>query len=145
MAWDEWEQLKAEALARRQEGVRLDSTAGTSGGGSGGAPDLKTNKAGNKTAVKALRELIQPDTDKAGSHADESSSAAVREFSGWDTGSGLKAAHAEWELQVKSLKGRLGEDQTALERTHQNFQYLDLGTGSQIAQINLGRDPRGEG
>ncbi|MFH9964913.1 hypothetical protein ACH4PR_26550 [Streptomyces mirabilis] len=145
MAWDEWEQLKAEALARRQEGMRLDSAADTAGGGTGGPPDLKTNKAGNKAAVKALRELIQPDTDKAGSHADESSSTAAREFSGWDTGSGLKAAHAEWELQVKGLKGRLGEDQKALEKTHQGFQYHDLGVRSQIAQINVGRDPRGEG
>lgn len=28
MAWGEWEQLKADALARRQNGMRLDSAAG---------------------------------------------------------------------------------------------------------------------
>ncbi|MFF2425323.1 hypothetical protein [Streptomyces mirabilis] len=144
MAWDEWEQLKADALARGQEGMRLDSAAAAGGGGTGNSADLKTNKAGKKVAVKSLRDEIRPDTDTAGSHADESSSAIVREFSGWATGSGLKAAHEEWDLQVKSLKGRLGEDQTALEKTHQAFQYLDLGIGGQIVQIDAGRDTRRE-
>ncbi|MFE3638225.1 hypothetical protein [Streptomyces sp. NPDC059168] len=104
MAWDEWEQLKADALARRQNGMQLDSAAGAGEGDAVGAPELKTNKAGNDAAVKALQEEIPRDTDRAGSHADDSSAMAVREFSGWQTGSGLKDAHAEWEFQVKNLK-----------------------------------------
>ncbi|MBJ7002724.1 hypothetical protein ACFYOR_34410 [Streptomyces griseofuscus] len=135
MAWDEWEQLKADALARRQNGMRLDSAAGT---GTGGAPDLKTNEAGNDTAVKALQDEIPRGTDKAGSHADESSATAVREFSGWQTGSGLKDAHAEWQLQVKNLKARLGQDRAALEGSHQHLQYVDYGVGSRTAQIKAG-------
>ncbi|MES4887190.1 hypothetical protein [Streptomyces sp. NPDC096012] len=135
MAWDEWEQLKADALARRQNTMRLDSAAGA---GTGGAPDLKTNKAGNDAAVKALQGEIPQGTDKAGSHADESTSAAVREFSGWQTGSGLKDAHAEWELQVKNLKARLGQDRAALEGSHEHLQYVDYGVGSRTAQINAG-------
>lgn len=135
MAWDEWEQLKADALARRQNTMRLDSAAGP---GTGGAPDLKTNKAGNDAAVKVLQGEIPQGTDKAGSHADESTSAAVREFSGWQTGSGLKDAHAEWELQVKNLKARLGQDRAALEGSHEHLQYVDYGVGSRTAQINAG-------
>ncbi|MGX4690059.1 hypothetical protein [Streptomyces sp. JNUCC 63] len=81
-------------------------------------------------------------TDKVGSHADESSSAAVREFSGWDTGSGLKDAHAEWELQVKSLQGRLAKDQESLQGSQRDFQYVDYGIRSRIAQIDAGPDPR---
>ncbi|MCH0558907.1 hypothetical protein [Streptomyces sp. MUM 16J] len=138
MVWDEWEQLKADALARRQNGMRLDSVAGTAGCAAAGAPDLKTNKSGNDTAVKALQGEIPQDTDKAGSHADDSSATAVREFSGWQTGSGLKDAHAEWELQVKSLKGRLGQDKAALEDSHQHLQYVDYGVGSRTAQIKAG-------
>ncbi|MFD8390272.1 hypothetical protein ACFV2N_13960 [Streptomyces sp. NPDC059680] len=139
MAWDEWEQLKAGALARRQNGMRLDSAADAGGTGVAGAPDMKTNKAGNDVAVKALQGEIPQDTDKAGRHADESTSAAVREFSGWDTGSGLKDAHAEWELQVKNLKARLGQDKAALEGSHQHLQYVDYGVGSRTAQIDAGR------
>ncbi|MEU7408808.1 hypothetical protein AB0B40_05675 [Streptomyces sp. NPDC042638] len=135
MAWDEWEQLKADALARRQNGMRLDSAAGT---GTGGPPDLKTNETGNDTAVKALQDEIPRGTDKAGSHADESSATAVREFSGWQTGSGLKAAHAEWQLQVKNLKARLGQDKAALEGSHRHLQYVDYGVGSRTARIKAG-------
>ncbi|SOD85883.1 hypothetical protein [Streptomyces sp. Ag109_G2-15] len=142
MAWDEWEQLKADAQARRQNQMRLDSAAGTGGSSPGGAPDLKTNKAGKDAAVKALQGEIPRETDKAGSHADESSATAVREFSGWETGAGLKDAHAEWELQVKNLKGRLGQDQAALEDSHQHLQYVDYGVGSRTAQIDAGPHPR---
>jgi hypothetical protein len=138
MAWDEWEQLKADALARRQNGMRLDSAAGAGAGGAAGAPDLKTNKVGKDAAVKALQDEIPRGTDKAGSRADDSSSAAVREFSGWETGSGLEDAHAEWELQVKNLKGRLGQDQAALDGSHQHLQYVDYGVGSRTTQINAG-------
>ena len=138
MAWDEWEQLKADALARRKDGMRLDSAAGAGGSGAAGAPDLKTNKPGNDTAVKALQHEIPQNTDKAGSHADESSATAVREFSGWQTGSGLKDAHAEWELQVKNLKRRLGQDRAALEGSHQHLQYVDHGVGSRTARIDVG-------
>ncbi|QUW78223.1 hypothetical protein SMIR_02915 [Streptomyces mirabilis] len=143
MAWDEWEQLKADALARRQGQMRLDSAAAAGGGGTGGAPDLKTNKTGQKTAVSALDD-IHRDTGKAGSHADESSATAVREFTGWDTGSGLKDAHAEWVLQVKNLQGRLVKDQESLKDSHQQFQYVDYGVRSEIAQIDAGPDPRRE-
>ncbi|WP_330338063.1 hypothetical protein [Streptomyces sp. NBC_00557] len=135
MGWDEWEQLKADALARRQNAMRLDSTAGT---GASSAPDLKTNKAGKGAAVKALQGEIPQDTDKAGSHADESTSAAVRELSGWETGAGLKDAHAEWQLQVKNLKARLAQDQAALEGSHQYLQYVDYDVGSRTAQIDAG-------
>ncbi|WP_180685392.1 hypothetical protein [Streptomyces gossypiisoli] len=145
MAWDEWEQLKADALARRQNHMRLDGVGGTGASGNGGTADLKTNKLGVKAAVKALREDIRPGADKAGNHAKESSSAVVLEFADWGTGAGLKDALAEWELQVKNLQGRLGSDQTALQGNQQDFQYLDLGVRSQIAQIDAGPDPRRDG
>ncbi|MFI1365747.1 hypothetical protein [Streptomyces griseochromogenes] len=144
MAWDEWDQLKADALSRQQNGMRLDSTAPAGGGGAAGAPYLKTNKAGKDAAVKALRDELRPKTEQAGSHADESSAAAVRAFSGWSTGSGLKAAHAEWELQVKNLQGRLAKDQGDLEASHQEFQYVDHGVRSRIALIGPEIDPRPE-
>ncbi|MGY3055909.1 hypothetical protein ACVWZD_000145 [Streptomyces sp. TE3672] len=145
MAWDEWEQLKVDARARRQEGMSLDSApAAGGGGGSGDAADLKTNQPGKKIAVKALRESIRPGTDKAGRHADESSSSAVREFSGWDTGTGLKDAHAEWELQVRDLKARLAKDQEDLEGAHRDLQYVDYDVRSGVAGIDAGSAPRRE-
>ncbi|WP_338897813.1 hypothetical protein WBG99_21290 [Streptomyces sp. TG1A-60] len=139
MAWDEWEQLKANALARQQDRMQLNSAGG---GGSAAAADLKTNASGKTAAVKALREDIRPGTDKAGVHAEENSAAVVREFAGWDTGSGLKDAHREWELQVANLKNRLETDQTALEQTKRGFEFIDLDVRSGIARLDAGADPR---
>ncbi|MFD3558968.1 hypothetical protein ACFWVU_04765 [Streptomyces sp. NPDC058686] len=144
MAWDEWEQLKAEALARRQGPMQLNSLAPAGGSGGGDVGTLKSNTSGKKAAVKVLQEDIRPGTDKAGGHADDSSGSTVREFSGWDTGSGLKDAHAEWELQVKGLKGRLSRDQTALEQTKQHFQYVDHEVKSRADRIDTGRAGRRE-
>ncbi|MBL1096622.1 hypothetical protein [Streptomyces coffeae] len=134
MTWDEWEQLKAEALQNQRTDMRLNSAADPGGGRSGDAPDLRTNAPGKKAAVKALRERIRPGATTAGNHADETSSAAVREFKDWDTGAGLKDAHKEWELQVKQLKARLEADQAALAKTKSDFQYVDFTTGNRIAQ-----------
>ncbi|MFI2432031.1 hypothetical protein [Streptomyces sp. NPDC018693] len=144
MAWEEWEQLKAQALARSQNGMQLNGVAEAGGAGATGAPDFRTNKPGKKIAVNALRVELPEGTKEAGSHPDESSSAAAREFSGWETGSGLTSAHEEWGLQVQGLLGRLDRDLGALEGSHGHFQYVDHGVGSQLAQLDSGVDPRRE-
>ncbi|MBX9398531.1 hypothetical protein K4749_34365 [Streptomyces sp. TRM72054] len=143
MAWDEWEQLKADALARQQDSMRLNSAGGSGAGGADGA-GLRTNASGKSAAVRVLEEDIQPGTGKAGSHAEESSEVAVREFSGWATSSGLKDAHNEWELQVRNLKHRLDADKTALQQTKREFQYVDYDVKSQVSRIDPGLDTRRE-
>ncbi|TGB17940.1 hypothetical protein [Streptomyces palmae] len=137
--WDEWERLKTEARDRYREGTRLDGTSGPRGGD---GPDLRTNHAGKKVAVRALRERIRPETATAGSRADGNSAAAVAEFSQWDTGTGLEEAHQEWKVQVKNLKERLKKDQEALSQAKQGFQYVDYDVSSRISGIDLDPDRR---
>ncbi|MBQ1089522.1 hypothetical protein [Streptomyces sp. B93] len=122
MSWDEWEQLKAGAATRQ--------------------PDLRTDPTGKSMAVRALEEDIQPGADRAGNRAEESSNVAVREFTGWDTGAGLKDAHQEWELQVRNLKARLAADKAALRANKREFRQVDHGVGSGLAQIDAGTEPR---
>ncbi|WP_329572490.1 hypothetical protein [Streptomyces sp. NBC_01361] len=62
----------------------------------------------------------------------------------WRPLSVRKDAHAEWELQVKGLKGRLGRDQAALEQTKQPFQYVDHGVKGRADQVDTGRAGRRE-
>jgi len=132
MAWDEWEQLKAEAAARHDSGMRLNSA-----GGHAGAPDLKTDAPGKRGAVEALRERIRPGVDRAGVHADEDSDAAEGEFKGWATGAGLRDAHREWALQVKSFKARLEQDQAALGKAKSDLQYADHETWRSINAVDV--------
>lgn len=83
MAWDEWEQLKTEAAARRESRMQVNGTGAADA--ATGAPDLKSGSAGQKAAVRALVETIEPGLIKAGVHADEDTNAAEREFKGWAT------------------------------------------------------------
>ncbi|WMX45924.1 hypothetical protein RGF97_15175 [Streptomyces roseicoloratus] len=138
MAWDEWEQIKAEVTARHDSHMQLNGT-----GGAVGTADLKTNAPGKRGAIKALVERIRPGLDKAGVHADETTDTTEREFKGWATGAGLKDAHNEWALQVKSLKARLAQDQTDLSETKRDFQYVDHDVKSSLTRIDTpAPDPR---
>ncbi|MER7173988.1 hypothetical protein [Streptomyces mesophilus] len=132
MAWDEWERIKSEVAARHEGEMQLNGT----GEGRGDGSMLRTNSPGKKEAVRSLREDIRPGAQKAGTHADESTNSAEREFKGWDTGSGLKDAHEKWDRQLTNLKSRLAQDQEALGRTKGDFQQIDVGVYSSLAQID---------
>ncbi|MFG2721378.1 hypothetical protein ACGFW5_24230 [Streptomyces sp. NPDC048416] len=135
MAWDEWEQLKSDALLRRQHHVALHSAAG------GAQKDLKTNHSGKTSAVKALREHIQPETDMAGHHSSDCSASIARTFWAWSFGPALGDAQNEWDSQVAGLMGRLAYEQTALEQTKQDFQDVDYAVGGQAVRIIVGHGP----
>ncbi|MFE3644623.1 hypothetical protein [Streptomyces sp. NPDC059169] len=131
MVWDEWNQIKANSGAQ----MRLNQLAPASGGG--GAPDLASTPAQKKAAANAIEKDLEPDTKKAGNTAEESSGAAVKEFSakdgdGWDTSAALKKAHEAWEKQVKALMGRLSSEKHALRNTSILLQSNDVGIAAQI-------------
>ncbi|MFD4925668.1 hypothetical protein ACFWNE_30770 [Streptomyces goshikiensis] len=88
---DEWSQIKAEQT--RMHLNQLDGGGG-SGSGSGGeeTPDLKTSAGDKKAAAEAIRQILCPDTAKAGDHADAATTAARTAFGGWQTASALKTS-----------------------------------------------------
>ncbi|MFB7219459.1 hypothetical protein ACWD4L_08475 [Streptomyces sp. NPDC002596] len=136
MSFDqEWAELRQAAQ------TRLNSA----GPGHGGLPDVKINASGKTAAVNALETQIQPGVRKAGVMADDSTTGAVTAFTGWQTGSGLKDAQAEWEKQVESLQGRLARDKEALRQTRGGFQYVDheiKGDMGKIAALSPETDGR---
>lgn len=117
--------------------MRLNQLASQTGGG--GAADLASTPAQKKAAANAIEQHLEPDTRKAGDTAEESTGAAVREFSGkdgegWDTSPALKKAHDGWERQVKALMGRLGSEKDALRGTSVLLQGTDVGIAVQTRQ-----------
>ncbi|MFJ9681077.1 hypothetical protein ACIRP2_23940 [Streptomyces sp. NPDC101194] len=139
---DEWAAHKA-AAARSLGGsdTRLNGVGAGGAGGASGPADLKTNAAAKSAAANALSETIRPGTKKAGSHADDDSAAVVNEFTGWQTGAGLKEAHEEWERQVAHLQARLAKEQSGLQSAKRDFQYVDHEVERPLSRIAaLGRD-----
>ncbi|MFF3842283.1 hypothetical protein [Streptomyces sp. NPDC001930] len=127
---EEWARVREDASVRQESATRLNSAAASPGGGSG-QPDLRTNDPGKAAAVKALETRLQPDTQKAGIVADESTDTAETAFTSWATSAGLKSAHEQWAMQVKSLQARLDADKAALQGTRTGFTGFDNGLQQQ--------------
>ncbi|MFG3409569.1 hypothetical protein [Streptomyces sp. NPDC048142] len=102
-----------------------------------GGPSLASSQARKKAAAEAIRTRIRPQTKKAGDHADEETSAAVKAFGakdgdGWITSRALKKAHTTWERQVRALLTRLEGDENGLMGARLNLHGADLLAGQQI-------------
>jgi hypothetical protein len=103
----------------------------------GGQQDLASSPAQKKAAANAIQQHIEPDTRRAGDHADTETGAAVKALDakdghGWLTAAALKKAQSAWDAQVKGLMGRLGSEKTALRSTNTLFQGTDVGVGGQL-------------
>ncbi|WP_371555150.1 hypothetical protein OG416_09480 [Streptomyces longwoodensis] len=120
MAWDEWEQLKAEALRQRQDSahMRLNGTdaggAGGVGGGGGGAHGssgapgtygvLKTSQKDLAALGRSAHTLYNDLWDRARVAVPTSDSAATDlTQQGFALGAGLQHVSTRWEEQLKSL------------------------------------------
>ncbi|MER5180202.1 hypothetical protein ABT009_17810 [Streptomyces sp. NPDC002896] len=111
MAWDEWNQLKADALARQQGGAAHMQLNQLDGGGGGGATAVPS-RTGDLT-------VSQHDLAKIGSHAHTlynqlwdkarlsntsvDSTAADLTKQGFALGAGLQHVSNKWDKQLNSL------------------------------------------
>ncbi|MFF4157154.1 hypothetical protein [Streptomyces sp. NPDC001678] len=124
--------LRADAVTR----TRLDGAGGT-----GGGPDLSSSAAKKRSAVTALEQHIEPDSQAAGRVADETSEAAARGFQDWATGAGITAALKGWRESVKSLQARLSAEKAALSGTNRLFLGADSGIAGQFPLLKPGGGP----
>ncbi|MFD9864023.1 hypothetical protein [Streptomyces alboflavus] len=103
MAWEEWEQLKADATERQAERMRLNQLPDGPGGGVGKdlvVHDNVLGKLGNM--AYDLRERFRVDSD----HARQATFDASVELGndGLDTGAALTELHDAWNSKAKVLK-----------------------------------------
>ncbi|MDR3081447.1 MAG: hypothetical protein LBV60_11075 [Streptomyces sp.] len=106
-------------------------------GFAGGGKDLASSPAEKKAAATAIEQHIEPDTKKSGAHADEQTSAAVKEFAakdghGWATSSAVKKAHKKWGEQVQGLMNRLAREKSSLRGANNVLQNTDFGVRTQV-------------
>ncbi|NEB81494.1 hypothetical protein G3I40_40730 [Streptomyces sp. SID14478] len=106
-------------------------------GVAGGQKDLASSPAEKKAAANAIEQHIEPDTKKAGNHADEQTGAVVKAFDakdgqGWVTSSAVKKAHKKWDEQVQGLMNRLGSEKSSLRSANSVLQGSDFGVRTQV-------------
>lgn len=113
MAWDEWEQVKAEAAQKHAARTQLDQLpmAG-GGGGGGGGQDLVVHQddlgaVGHEAHI--LYDHLQKKADIAGAGADGGGSGSTAQAGatlkshGFATGAALEKTVRVWTSQVKSV------------------------------------------
>ncbi|MDX2933176.1 hypothetical protein [Streptomyces ipomoeae] len=111
MAWDEWEQLKADAARKSSTQMQLNQSAASGGGGSADG-DLVVNQddlgaVGHEAFV--LYDGLQKGADIAGAGANKEGvgstmqAAAELKSHGFATGGALQTTVEIWTSQVKSV------------------------------------------
>ncbi|MFI2377790.1 hypothetical protein ACH5AO_22345 [Streptomyces sp. NPDC018964] len=154
MAWDEWDQLKAEALERRQGGatqMQLNQYPGDSGPGS--APTTP-DKTGDLS-------VDQQDLSKIGSHAHElydrlwdqarldntsvDEAASDLTSQGFALGSGLQHVSNRWSTQLNTVLdacAHISNHMQVTKKIHSGDEAYIQRQMSSIATLDAGFDER---
>ncbi|MEU3859889.1 hypothetical protein AB0F03_21395 [Streptomyces sp. NPDC028722] len=109
MAWDEWEQAKAQAGAGRSSQMRLNQLAADGGGGSGDLVVYQDDLGRVGHEAKILFDDVKSQADIAGAGSGNGSvgstmqAAAALKSHGFQTGSALETTVEVWTTQVKSV------------------------------------------
>ncbi|MFJ8820368.1 hypothetical protein ACIREE_01140 [Streptomyces sp. NPDC102467] len=134
MAWDEWEQLKAEAAERQRNGTggpaggsahtRLNQLAPTGGGG--GAPDIDIKTKGVHGAADDTETLSRTAMTRL-SHSLDGSDAVygAHNGNGWLSPVQLKVCAVDWEEHMVSLARQLGELSAQLKDSANGYDSAD--------------------
>ncbi|MFI6346404.1 hypothetical protein [Streptomyces sp. NPDC050560] len=140
MAWDEWEQLKAEAARKQEARTRLDSVP--PGGGNPGVGDLQANQQ-DLAAIgdKAFKLWQRLGTD--GGHAEASVEKAAGDLTGQSflLGGALSTTQKQWRRQLQSLLDACAQISNHLDYTqkaHQGDEFYIAGQLSSIATLDKG-------
>ncbi|MEV5429534.1 hypothetical protein [Streptomyces sp. NPDC052701] len=152
MAWDEWEQLKAEALQRQQGSTHMQLNQLDGGAGSGGPSlpgkygDLKVSNDGLTKIGKAAHELYDRLWGEA-RVAVPSSDLAAADLSkqGFALGAGLEHVSNRWEEQLKSLMdacAHISNHMRVTKKLHVGDEGYIQRRMSSIAALDAGFDER---
>ncbi|MGW8064367.1 hypothetical protein ACVV2G_19350 [Streptomyces ziwulingensis] len=148
MAWNEWEQLKADALQRRQGSTHMQLNQVD-----GGAPprpnsygDLAVANDGLTKIGTAAFELYNQCWDKARVAVPTSDSAAADlAKQGFALGAGLKHVSARWDEQLRSLMdacAHISNHMRVTKKVHDGDEGYIQRQMSSIATLDAGFDER---
>ncbi|MFD9906341.1 amino acid ABC transporter permease [Streptomyces sp. NPDC059063] len=146
MAWDEWEQLKAEAVARQSTQMQLNEAP--DGGGS-------TDKGGSGTG--SLKHTRKPWThaanvaDELGTGTRRARAALHSAHGGVESGAeglaslgALKAVLTSWERRMSAVRNECESLEPKLRRTARELGEVDVKVGAETDAVQVPGTRRGE-
>ncbi|MEU6087795.1 hypothetical protein ABZ865_13425 [Streptomyces sp. NPDC047085] len=140
VAWDEWEQLKADAVARGSTHMRLNqlpADLGGASGASGGAVSgrLKSEKRVWVKVGEAVKGL-KGDVGKALKKLEDGQS-GLGDTSGCQSAAAQKELCDSWKKYVGDVSDRCGELGGLLERSGHDLHMLDSDVRAELDKIKL--------
>ena len=150
MAWDEWEQLKADAVERQQGSAHMQLNQ-VGGGGPASAPPshyggLEVKNDALTKIGKDAHTLYNQLWDKARVHLASSDIAAGNlSKQGFALGTGLQHVSNRWEEQLKSLMdacGQISNHMQVTKKIHDGDEGYIQRQMSSIATLDAGFDER---
>ncbi|MBV7698095.1 hypothetical protein [Streptomyces sp. TRM70350] len=154
MAWDEWEQLKSDALQRRQDSAQMQLNSVDAGSGGTYGPFvvpsqfgvLKASQKDLATIGKSAHTLYNELWDKARVAVVGSDSAAADlSKQGFALGAGLQHVSTRWEEQLKSLMdacAHIANHMHVTKNVHAGDDDYIARQTSSIAVLDAGFDER---
>ncbi|MFF1646253.1 hypothetical protein [Streptomyces sp. NPDC058240] len=138
MAWDEWEQLKTAAVERHTTQMQLnqlpaDPGGSTSGGSSGGADKLRSDKAAWTKAGEGVGSLRE-DLDKAWVKADLGQTGLGKQ-SGCLTSAAQQDVYDSWRRYVKDVSKVCDGLADVLEKSGNDQLRTDEAIKAEIAKL----------
>ncbi|MFF2536625.1 hypothetical protein [Streptomyces cyaneofuscatus] len=150
MAWDEWEQLKADAADRQPTGMRLNQLDPGDGGSAARLPgqtgDLKVGQ-GDLTKIGSEAHRLYDNLWNKARVAVPSSDKAAGDLSGqgFALGGGLKHVSKRWDEQLKSLMdacAHISNHMQVTKKVHAGDEHYIHRQMSSITTLDAGFDER---
>ncbi|GAA2456437.1 hypothetical protein [Streptomyces lavendulocolor] len=142
MAWDEWEQLKADASARSSSRMQLNEAPGAKGGG--GQGDLTVNQqdlaAVGDSAFKLFEDLGRYGRDAWSSSQTAAKDLTTQEF---ELGGALHTVQERWEKSLTTLLdacAHISNHMDFTKKAHAGDEYHIASTTSSISALLKGFD-----
>ncbi len=144
MAWDEWEQLKADAAGQHSAQMQLNQAPADQGGSASGRKGGEGWDDGGSSGLRSSKAAWTKAGEGVGSLRENVSKALARLEEGQKgLGKGtqcLSAAaqqdlHASWERYVKDVSRRCGSLQKLMEQMGRHHQRTDEAVEAELAKL----------
>jgi hypothetical protein len=149
VAWDEWEQLKADAATRQQTPMQINNYPGDRGPtGNSAQGDLEVSHK-DLAAIGDKAFTLWDHLGRQGRVASASSEKAAKDLStqGFLLGDAVKVVEEKWEKQLKSVLdacAQISHHMDFTQKAHQGDEHFISGQLSSIASLDKGFDSRDE-
>ncbi|MDX6363931.1 MAG: hypothetical protein QOC85_2941 [Streptomyces sp.] len=128
MAWEEWEELKAQAVARGSTPMRVNQLAPLDGaaGAAGARPDIAIRTPPVHTAAGDMDDLFRQAMRRLEHSLDTSDEVYSYHLgNGWESPAHLKVCAQKWEGHLVSLAKEMGDLSAKLKDSANGYDSAD--------------------